>query len=520
MRSPLGHLKAGKIAHMSQTINVLFLAAEAEPFVKVGGLGDVAGSLPRILRALSNDEFKFDVRLVLPQHAVIKAQALKPAGIYSIPRGSSEVAVEASEGALDGLPVYFINGEPIRASGSVYSSNNKLDAEKYVFFSLAALELPRQLGWVPDIIHCNDWHTALAAYGNLVRRWEDQKRRVASIVTIHNLPFLGPEVKDILEAYGMPLANTDLPDWARVLPMPLGLWASDAIVAVSPTYAKEILHEEFGSGLQEFFRNRAETVHGILNGLDTASFDPQTDSALQVNYNSGTLSRRLKNKSALQEKLGLPLKPEVPLLGMVSRMDPQKGVDIALQGLRTLKKQDWQFVLLGAGDPKLETMAKKLQNDFPDRVRVETRFDSKLARRIYAGVDIFLMPSRYEPCGISQMIAMRYGSVPLVRAVGGLHDTVTDSETGFVFVEAKVKSFNDALRRAMKSLSNRALWEDLQKAGMALDYGWQRSAQKYAELYRKSIEEYRETYSKPAEAPNRKVREEQTQTETLNGGHG
>ena len=237
---------------MPQSINVLFLAAEAEPFVKVGGLGDVAGTLPRALRALSNDDLKIDVRLVLPQHAVVRSDTLRAVGIYSIPRGKAEVQVEAFEGILDGLPVYFINGDPIRASGSVYSSNNTLDAEKYIFFSLAALELPRQLNWEPNIIHVNDWHTALASYGNLVNRWGEKSRRVSSLVTIHNLPFLGPNVRDILEEYELPLANTDLPEWARVMPMPLGLWASYAMVAVSPTYADEILHEEFGSGLQGF----------------------------------------------------------------------------------------------------------------------------------------------------------------------------------------------------------------------------------------------------------------------------
>ncbi len=476
---------------MSQTINVLFLAAEAEPFVKVGGLGDVAGTLPRALRALSNNEVKLDVRLVLPMHSVIRADSLKPLGIYSIPRGKTEVQVEAFEGALDGMPVYFISGEPIRASGSVYSSNNKLDGEKYTFFSLAALELPRQINWNPHIIHANDWHTALAAYGNLVKRWEDKKNRIASLVTIHNLPFKGPDVKEILEAYGLPLANTDLPDLERVLPMPLGLWASDAIVAVSPTYADEILHPEFGAGLQGFFRNRTETLHGILNGLDTASFDPQTDSALFANFNADSLSVRPRNKAALQERVGLPIVPDVPLLGMVSRMDPAKGIDIALKGLTrsVLRKQNWQLVLLGAGDPKLEGMAKKLQEDLPDRVRVETRYDAKLARQIYGGSDIFLMPSRYEPCGISQMIAMRYGCVPLVRAVGGLHDTVTDSETGFVFVDAKVKSFNDTVRRALDLYPYHSRWLNLQKVGMALDFSWHNSAKKYFELYKKMMDQ-------------------------------
>ena len=509
---------------MPQTINILFLAAEAEPFVKVGGLGDVAGALPRVLREFSNDETNIDIRLVVPQHSVVKAESLKAAGLYSIPRGKSEVQVEAFEGALGEVPVYFINGDPIRASGAVYSSNNKLDAEKYVFFSLAALELPRQLNWTPNIIHCNDWHTALAAYGNLVKRWEDKKNRIASVVTIHNLPYLGPDVKEFLEAYGVPLANTDLPDWARVMPMPLGLWASDAIVAVSPTYAEEILHEEFASGLQDFFRNRTGNLSGILNGLDTASFDPTTDSVIEKKFTADDLSARKRNKTALQENLKLPVQPDVPLLGMVSRMDAAKGIDIALKGLKMLNKQNWQLVILGAGDPKLEGMAKKLQEALPNRVRVETRYDAKLARQIYAGSDIFLMPSRYEPCGISQMIAMRYGSVPLVRAVGGLHDTVTDSETGFVFVDAKVKSFNDALRRALNLYPYHSRWANLQKAGMAKDFSWQPSARKYADLYKKLVEESRtavtrEIYTKPPSTPRRRIREAKA-TEVTGNGEG
>jgi len=474
---------------MPQTINVLFLAAEAEPFVKVGGLGDVAGTLPRALRALSNDEIKLDVRLVLPHHIAIRSDTFRPVGIYSIPRGKEDLQVQVSEGVLEGMPVYFINGEPVRASGAVYSSNTALDAEKYTFFSLAALELPRHINWEPNIVHANDWHTALAVYGNLVRRWGEKARHVSSLVTIHNLPFLGPNVSDILEAYGLPLAHTDLPEWARVMPMPLGLWASDAIVAVSPTYADEILHEEFGAGLQDFFRTRTASLRGILNGIDTVSFDPQTDPALEANFSAETLDLRPRNKAALQERLGLPINPDMPLLGMVSRMDQAKGIDIALKGLKIMAKQDWQLILLGAGVPKLEALAKKLQSELPDRVRVETRYDAKLARQIYGGSDLFLMPSRYEPCGISQMIAMRYGSVPLVRAVGGLHDTVTDSETGFAFVDKTVKSFNATLRRALHVYPDHERWLKLQKAGLAQDFSWRRSAWQYLDLYKKLISE-------------------------------
>ena len=352
---------------MPKTINVLFLAAEAEPFVKVGGLGDVAGSLPRALRALSNDDIKLDVRLVLPYHPAVKADNLKPVGMFSLARGGAEIQVEAFETSLNGMPVYFIGGEPIRANGSVYSLNAVLDAEKYSFFSLAALELPRHINWFPDVIHGNDWHTALSMYGSLTKRWEEGARHVASVITLHNLPFMGPDVSAIVESYGLKLAQTDLPDWARVMPLPLGLWASDAIVAVSPTYGREILTQEYGCGLDEFLRSRSETVSGILNGLDTASFNPEDDPALGVNFDIYTLEKRAANKSLLQERLGLPREPETPLLAMVSRMDVQKGVDLVFAALKSMKRTKWQAVILGTGDPKLEEAAMQLQALYPER---------------------------------------------------------------------------------------------------------------------------------------------------------
>jgi starch synthase len=475
---------------MPQTINVLFLAAEAEPFVKVGGLGDVAGSLPRALRAISTDEIKLDVRLVLPYHSVIRVDNLKPLGIFSIPRSGSEVQVDAFEGALDGMPVYFISGEPVTASGSVYSLDSKLDAEKYTFFSLAALELQRHINWTPDIIHANDWHTALAAYGLLSKRWEVGGRKTASLITIHNLPFLGPDVSAILESYGIKLAQTDLPDWARVMPLPLGLWASDAIVAVSPTYAEEILKPDTSSGLFDFMNSRRETLSGILNGLDTTSFNPADDVALGSNFDMDSLEKRSINKGVLQERLGLPREPETPLLAMVSRMDPQKGVDLAISALRNLRRSKikWQAVILGTGIPKLEEAALKLQADNPERISVRTRYDAGLAREIYAGSDIFLMPSRYEPCGLSQMIAMRYGCVPVVRAAGGLNDTVKHLETGFVFEQPRIKAFSDSIRLALKTYQDRVAWQVIQRAGMEQDFSWATSAKKYLELYQSLVQ--------------------------------
>ena len=468
---------------MPKTINILFLAAEADPFVKVGGLGDVAGSLPRALRDLSNNEIKIDVRLVLPYHPVIKAQNLKPLGVYSIPRNNSEVEVEAFESAIDDMPVYLINGEAIRANGSVYSADSKLDAEKYAFFSLAALKLSQQINWMPDVIHANDWHTALSLYGNLTKRWEEGAKHIASVMTLHNLPFMGPDVNAILESYGIQIAQTDLPDWARVMPLPLGLWASDAIVAVSPSYANEILTEDFGSGLNDFFQLRRETLSGILNGIDTISFNPLTDHAIGINYDIDSIEKRIANKELLQEKLGFPVDSEIPLLGIISRMDVQKGMDIAFNALKTMKKINFQAVILGTGDPKLEEAAQNLQTLFPEKIKTQLRFDAGLARQIYAGSDMLLMPSRYEPCGLAQMIAMRYGCVPIVRAVGGLNDTVKQNKTGFVFEKAMHMSLVGAIKKSIKVFADKEAWKKIQLAGMAQDFSWNASAKEYLKLY-------------------------------------
>lgn len=468
---------------MSKTINVLFLAAEADPFVKVGGLGDVAGSLPRALRALSTDDLELDVRLVIPYHPVVKVENAKPLGIFPIPRGDSEVEVEAFETDLDGMTVYLINGEPIQANGSVYSLDSKLDAEKYTFFSLAALELARHVNWDVDLVHANDWHTAASVYGNLTKRWEEGARHVAGAVTLHNLPFMGPDISGILELYGVKLAQTDLPEWARVMPLPLGLWASDAIVAVSPSYAKEVLTEEFGCGLHDFLNLRQETLSGILNGIDTESFNPETDKSIAVNYDLLSLERRIENKGMLQDKLGLANDPDVPLLAVISRMDVQKGIDLAFTALKSMKNVNFQAIILGTGDPKLEESARALQTAFPEKIKVEVRFDAALARQIYAGADMLLMPSRYEPCGLAQMIAMRYGCVPVARAAGGLKDTVRHNVTGFIFEKAHHMSLMGAIKNAIKVYGDKEAWQRLQRAGMAQDFSWEASAREYLKLY-------------------------------------
>jgi starch synthase len=464
---------------MPDPIKVLFLAAEAEPFVKVGGLADVAGSLPLALRALqaqATHGTKLDVRLVLPLHQAIRAEAntMRPVAKFSVYRRGGAIPVQVLEMVFGGMPVYFINGEPVTSAPTVYSADQAADRDKYTFFSLAALEMIRCLDWQPDILHANDWHTALALYALQSRRTDPKLNSIRSLLTVHNL----------LSAYGlMPLHEETLPKWAQTQPLPLGLWSADAIVPVSPTYGREILTPEFGCGLETFLMTRSESITGILNGLDNKIWNPETDQALTRRFNVDLLPTRKSNKTALQRNLGLNGR-HVPLLAMIGRIDQQKGIDIAFETLRQMEDLEWQFVILGSGDPELERAARSLQIYFPERVRTVLRYDAELSRRIYGGADMFLMPSRYEPCGLAQMIAMRYGCVPVVHATGGLKDTVKEGKTGFLFRESDPGSMLEALRRAFSVYGDSEKWQHFQRNCMMEDFSWPRPARQYAMIYR------------------------------------
>jgi starch synthase len=478
-----------KETFMPATVNILFLAAEAEPFVKIGGLADVAGSLPLALRNLpfqSTRGTSIDVRLVLPLHRTIRAESatLRPVSEFSVFRRGGSIPVQIFEMSLAGMPVYFVNGDPLATSSTVYSPDPTQDREKYAFFSLAALELIRHFDWQPDIVHANDWHTALALYALRSRRTDPVLARIRTVLTLHNLPYMGGDGSDVLAGYGlMPVNDDSMPRWAHSQPLPLGLWAADAIVPVSPTYAREILTPEFGCDLEKFLKGRTDSITGILNGLDVAAWNPETDKALTAQFTADDLSGRAENKIALQKRLELPLDPRVPVLAMVGRIDPQKGVDLALAALREMRDLPWQFVILGTGDLGLQTEAARLQSKFPDRVRAVIRYDAPLGRLIYGGADMFLMPSRYEPCGLAQMIAMRYGCVPVVHATGGLKDTVQEGKTGFVFPDATAESLGEALARAFEVFEHPEKWHRFQRNGMKEDFSWPRSASQYASIY-------------------------------------
>ena len=475
---------------IEQNLRVLFLAAEATPFVKIGGLGDVAGTLPQALRALPAAP---DVRLVLPLHAAINKDdyALSPVAAFNIAYSDGPMRAEVFETVVDGLPVYLIAGTPITADAPVYSPDAAVDGVKYTFFSLAALELARILSWQPEIVHAQDWHAAPAVYAVGMRRAQDvYYRQTGTLLTVHNLPYLGNGAQDALRAFGLPAAeHSTLPDWAWHMPLPLGLLSADKINTVSPGYAAELLTPEFGSGLHDFLATRQEDISGILNGLDMTVWDPHNDSHLPVNYDQSELAERVENKRWLQDELNFAVNPSIPLLSIVSRMDSQKGIDLALAGLRLVAERPWRLVILGTGDPVLEEQARQLGREFPNRVRILMRFDEGLARRIYAGADMILIPSRYEPCGLTQMIGMRYGCVPIGRAVGGLRDTIIDYDadreesTGFLFTEAAPEALAAAIERALGVFFEKRAWRGLQMRGMREDFSWVLSAEKYYALY-------------------------------------
>jgi starch synthase len=508
----------------NQSLRILFLSAEADPFIKVGGLGDVAGSLPPALRAIphpfSINEVPetpwIDVRLVIPFHGAIRmpAERLQHMAMIKVLHTNGAIIADVYLTRVNQMPVYMIAGEPIHPQAPVYSSDLGYDAHKYIFFSLAALEAARKIGFQPHIVHANDWHTAAAMYWLSLHGKKDTfYKKTSSLLTIHNLPFLGVGASFPLTSFFLP-PSTDkrLPDWAQQLPLPLGILSADQVTTVSPTYAREIMTPEFGSGLDAFLRTQKQKISGILNGIDQVRWNPASDSHLSVIYSKESLNLRQANKIALLNELGFLLRPhevseDIPLIALVSRMDYQKGLDLAVEALYQAAYHErkpqpkWRAVLLGTGLPELEESAIRLERRFPDYVRVVTRFDSPLSHRIYAGADMLLMPSRYEPCGLSQLIAMRYGCVPIARATGGLVDTIIDYDsspesTGFLFDTSTPDALSLAMQKAIDIYADHSQWKALQLRGMEQDFSWNQSAQAYAKLYQQMMDEGKNSENK------------------------
>jgi starch synthase len=480
---------------MDNALKVLFLAAEAAPFAKVGGLADVAGSLPQAIRRLGHD-----VRLAIPRYGTISSEKFELEQIgdpFRIPVGAGKESVHVIRGTLGrDVPVYLIwNEHYFTSREKVYGFED--DAQRFTVFCWGVLESLKRLDWKPDLIHANDWHTGLVPTWLEVSGWRDPfYRDIATLFTIHNLVYQGVSGRLILRFAQMEeVEHLSVEPPGDVNWMAQGLAHADIVTTVSKRYAEEILTPGMGMGLEQLLQQRKDRLYGVLNGLDYDEWNPVTDPSVPHNFDVQTLDRRAANKIALQQQARLPVRPEAPLVGIVSRLDYVKGMDLMEPVLTWLmEERDAQFVLLGTGDPRYHEMFERTQQRYPERVRAFLKFDAVLARRIYAGSDVFLMPSFVEPCGLGQMIAMRYGSVPVVRATGGLADTVIDyttdpgRATGFVFQEKTSEACQDALGQALETYRDREAWRALQLRGMASDFSWTASAKAYVDLYRKAID--------------------------------
>jgi len=482
-------------SNLTESLKVLFSTSEAEPFIKIGGLGDVAGSLPLALQYYFQNSPrlpKLDLRIFIPFHSRIPIDRFHTEKVdtFFISSVDEPIQVEVFLCTDTNIPVYLILGIPIPPDSPVYDPNPFIDGRKFAFFSIATLEFCRRQNWHPDILHANDWHTALMPF--LIRQpdaFNGFFNNTRTILGVHNLPFMGGGTQGGLETFDIhPSNDFRLPKWSRYMPLPMGLSTTDRIIAVSPGYAQEILTPEFGCGLDGFLYTCPEKIVGILNGLDTTSWNPITDSVLVANYSKSSPQKKIKNKQEIVTRLGLEFNERTPLIIMISRLDQQKGLDFGIKALQNLTERKFQVIILGVGDPELEDTCRAFEDKYPERVRWLQRFDQTLSHQLYASGDMIIIPSRYEPCGLTQMIAMRYGCIPVARNTGGLRDTITDTEpqtrqTGFLFQNATAEECEKAIERALNTFIDQSRWELIQKNGMRLDFSWNNSAAKYAVEY-------------------------------------
>ncbi|HTI14585.1 MAG TPA: glycogen synthase [Dictyobacter sp.] len=478
-----------------QPLKVLVLAAEIEPFAKVGGLAEVVGALPKSLQALGHD-----VRLVMPRYRQVDLQHFHLETILEnvpVPMGKYRAQVSVLKAEIgDHIPVYMIDAPRFFDRENIYGYTD--DGERFILFCRAALEAVRALNWSPDIVHCNDWHTGIVPnWLHTLYRDDAFFEHTASVYTIHNLAYQGIFGYRLLEVAGVASNGFVYPQIAELANvvdiMGRGILFADAITTVSNRYAQEILTPTFGERLDHMLRSRRDRLFGILNGVDYQEYDPATDHYIHSQYDVDLLEQRAANKAALQEQAHLPVRADVPVLAMVSRLTDQKGFDLLSQIIKPLLGQGVQFVLLGVGDQHYHEMFSNLAAQYPEQIAIFLTFNAEIRQRIFAGSDMFLMPSRFEPCGTSQMLAMRYGCVPIVRRVGGLADTVpnynpsTGEGVGFVFENYDPWEFFAAVMRALTLYPLKDIWRTLQIRGMQANHSWRASAERYVEVYRDAL---------------------------------
>ncbi|MDD4839675.1 MAG: glycogen synthase GlgA [Clostridia bacterium] len=472
-------------------MKILYVASEAGPFIRSGGLGDVAAALPKSIKALGHD-----VRIVIPFYKqdipLSFQQTMAFVGSTFVELSWRRQYCGVYEASYDGVTYYFIDNEYYFNRKGLYGHFD--DGERYAFFSRAILEILPVIDFFPDIIHSNDWQTALVpAFLDVFYRFTEEYQAIKTIFTIHNIEFQGKYDKCIIgDILGMP-------SWAHSIVendncanfMKAGIESANAVTTVSETYAEEILHPFYSYGLDGILENRKFKLFGVINGIDTNLYSPKTDKALFANYTSRSIIKKLDNKKGLCEMVNLPYKAERPVIAMVTRLTEQKGMDLVMAVIEQILSADLQIVILGKGDWKYEQALKDLEERYTNKFRAIINFSADIASKLYAGADMFLMPSKFEPCGLSQMLSMSYGTVPIVRETGGLKDSVipfnpeTGVGTGFTFVTYNSYDMLDAVWRAYALYKDKTKWDKLVKNTMNADFSWAKSAQKYIDIYEK-----------------------------------
>lgn len=477
-------------------INILFAASECTPFIKTGGLADVAGALPSYVNTAN-----YEIRVVIPKYSALPKKytdKMEYMCNFYVPLGWRNQYCGLFKLKIGKVTYYFLDNEYYFKRDNLYGEFD--DGERFAFFSKAVCEAILHMDFEPDILHCNDWHTALApVFLREFYRDAEKTRDIKTIFTIHNIKFQGMFssflLGDILGLWGTPAAWQLLSDSHTVNYMLGALCYSDRITTVSPGYAEEICSWYYGEGLEYILNKRKSILSGILNGIDTKVYDPEKDKALAVNYGASSLEKKKENKLALQRETGLEVSEEVPMFALISRLTEQKGLDLVTYILPHISERNMQLVVLGVGDQKYEEAFAYYAGRYPGKICFLKKFDEAQSHRIYAASDAFLMPSRFEPCGLSQMMAMRYASLPIVRETGGLKDSVapynkyTGEGTGFSFANFNAHELLGAVDEALTLWFNdKEAWTHLMHNAAEADFSWKSSAKEYRELYKHLIQ--------------------------------
>ena len=471
-------------------MKVLFAASEAHPFIKTGGLGDVMGALPQSLTELG-----VEARVVIPKYKNIKdelKQNLQFIKWFTVPVGWRNQYCGVFQYKYKDVVYYFIDNEYYFNRDGLYGYYD--DGERFAFFNRAVLEFIKEIDWKPDIINCNDWQTGMVpVLLNLEYKNNEFYSNMKTVFSIHNLLFKGSFVPNVLpELFGydyMPLTNGSVELNGSVSFLKGGINYSDQITTVSNTYAEEIKTQQYGEGLDGLLRCKSDFLKGIVNGIDYEEFDPEKDNLIFKNFTWDSISDKVENKLSLQKELGLPQRAETPMIGLISRLTHQKGCDLIVSIIDRLLQKDIQFVVLGTGDYWYEETFKNLQYRYPDKVSANIKFDNSLAHKIYAATDMFLMPSLFEPCGLGQLIALRYGSIPIVRETGGLKDTIspynkyTGIGNGFGFKNFNSNELMQIIEYALTIYDDKDAWNNIIRQAMDSDNSWEKSAMQYKWLY-------------------------------------